>query len=96
MYFFQCVKVPKEVLKHVPKTVKKKICVSTKAHDHGSYGHSGHGGGYDDQHSFVEVSNFQVFLSIALHEIQSLLIKFLSAKRFIALVNNFIVLHRET
>jgi len=50
----QCVKVPKEVLKHVPKTVKKKVCVSTKAHDdhysvpeihfddhHGGYSKSG-------------------------------------------------------
>ncbi len=51
-------KVPKEVVKHVPKTVKKKICVSTKAHDHG-YGnvhevhvHDDHHGGYghDDHH----------------------------------------------
>ena len=42
----------------MPKTVKKKVCVSTKAHDHG-YGHSGHGGGYDDHHAFVEVSKIK-------------------------------------
>jgi hypothetical protein len=51
--------VPKEVLKHVPKTVKKKVCVSTKAHDdhysvpeihydddHDHHGGYSHGGGY--------------------------------------------------
>ena len=48
----QCVKVPREVIKHVPKSVKKKICVSTKAHDDfGGYGHGGgHGGGYGGGH----------------------------------------------
>ncbi len=51
------------MVKHVPKTVKKKVCVSTKAHDHGGYGspheihvhddHGGYGddhGGYGDDH----------------------------------------------
>ena len=43
-------KVPKTVFKHIPKTVKKKVCVSTKAHGYHDDHHGG-GGGYHDDHS---------------------------------------------
>ena len=34
----KCNKIPVEFVKHIPKTVKKKVCMSTK---HGGYDHHG-------------------------------------------------------
>ena len=42
-------KVPKTVFKHIPKTVKKKVCVSTKAHGYHDDHHGG-GGYHEDAH----------------------------------------------